>query len=66
MKMSAQKKWHVPHRDRHVIQRINLDIPHDMVEKVDDEAERIGVTRTSLLKLWIAERIDRLQSANKP
>ena len=45
---------------RDAVQRINVDIPKEILEKVDQEATRIGVPRTSLLKLWIAERIDRL------
>jgi len=52
----------VLHKEKHAIQRINLDIPHDMLEKIDQEADRIGVTRNSLIKLWIAERIDRLHT----
>ncbi|MBI4357243.1 MAG: CopG family transcriptional regulator [Gammaproteobacteria bacterium] len=44
----------------HPIQRINIDIPQEMLFQVDKEAARIGVPRTSLLKLWIAERIDTL------
>lgn len=42
------------------VQRINIDIPHEILEKVDREAARIGVPRTSLIKLWISERIDRM------
>ena len=42
------------------IQRINIDIPQKILEKVDREAERVGVPRTSLLKVWIAEQADRL------
>lgn len=42
------------------IQRINIDIPQEILEKVDREATRVGVARTSLLKLWIAERVDRM------
>ena len=42
------------------IQRINVDIPREILNKVDREATRVGVTRTSLIKLWIAERVDRL------
>ncbi len=42
------------------VQRINIDIPREILEKVDREAERIGVPRTSLLKLWIADHADRL------
>ncbi len=42
------------------IQRINVDIPKDLLQKVDQEAARIGVPRTSLLKIWIAERLQHL------
>lgn len=42
------------------VQRINVDIPANILAKVDQEANRIGVTRTSLIKLWIAERVDKL------
>jgi len=45
---------------RHPIQRINIDMPVDILDKVDEEASRVGVPRTSLLKLWIAEHADRL------
>ncbi len=44
----------------HPVQRINIDIPHEILEKVDREAARIGVPRTSLIKLWISERLDRM------
>ncbi len=42
------------------IQRINVDIPKEMLQKVDTEAARIGVPRTSLIKMWIAEHIKQL------
>lgn len=42
------------------IQRINIDMPQEILDKVDQEADRIGVPRTSLIKLWIAERLDRM------
>ncbi len=44
----------------HPIQRINVDIPKEMLQKVDTEAARIGVPRTSLIKMWIAEHIKQL------
>ena len=44
----------------HPVQRINVDIPKDMLQKVDREAIRIGVPRTSLLKMWIDERLHHL------
>lgn len=42
------------------VHRINIDIPSDILAKVDQEAQRVGIPRTSLLKVWIAERTDRL------
>lgn len=42
------------------VQRINIDIPRDVLKKVDQEAARMGVPRTSLLKIWIAQHADRL------
>ena len=45
-----------------VIQRINIDIPSVILAKVDKEAQRVGVPRTSLIKVWIAEQVDRLAS----
>ena len=33
------------------IHRINIDIPKEILQKVDHEAERVGVPRTSLIKL---------------
>ena len=44
----------------HPVQRINIDIPVDILERVDREADRIGVPRTSLIKVWIADQVDRL------
>jgi hypothetical protein len=37
--------------------RVNVDFPPWMVESLDREAERLGVTRQSLIKLWLAERL---------
>lgn len=37
------------------ISRPNL--PVWMVEKIDREANRIGITRQSLIKLWLADRL---------
>ena len=45
---------------QHPIQRVNIDIPIEILQKVDHEATRVGVTRTSLIKLWIAEHADHL------
>ncbi len=38
--------------------RINVDFPMWMVESLDREAKRIGVTRQSIIKFWIAEMLE--------
>lgn len=40
--------------------RVNVDFPAWMIESLDKEAGRIGVTRQSIIKLWLAERLERL------
>ena len=37
--------------------RVNLDLPIWMIETLDQEAKRIGVTRQSIMKVWMSERI---------
>jgi hypothetical protein len=44
------------------VQRVNVDFPRWMVESLDREANRLGVTRQSLIKMWIAERLERVAS----
>lgn len=39
--------------------RVNVDFPAWMIEKLDREAKRLGVTRQSVIKVWIAERLER-------
>jgi len=39
-----------------------VDFPSWMVESLDREADRLGVTRQSLIKIWIAERLEQLAS----
>ncbi len=38
--------------------RVNVDFPAWMLESLDREANRIGVTRQSIIKLWLAERLE--------
>jgi hypothetical protein len=39
--------------------RVNVDFPLWMVEQLDLEASRLGVTRQSIIKVWLAERLER-------
>ena len=44
--------------------RINVDFPIWVIESLDKEASRVGVTRQSIIKLWLVERLEE-RSANK-
>ena len=37
--------------------RVNVDFPVWMIETLDKEAKRLGVTRQSVIKVWIAEKL---------
>jgi hypothetical protein len=37
--------------------RVNVDFPAWMVSRLDKEAQRLGVPRQSLIKIWIAEKL---------
>ena len=37
--------------------RVNVDFPAWMVDSLDREASRLGVTRQSIIKVWLAERL---------
>jgi hypothetical protein len=39
--------------------RVNVDFPSWMVNSLDREAKRLGITRQALIKVWIAERLER-------
>jgi hypothetical protein len=45
--------------------RVNVDFPAWMVDSLDREARRIGVTRQSLIKLWLADRLAQAGSAER-
>jgi hypothetical protein len=49
-------------RPGHEQKRVNVDFPLWMIEALDYEAKRLGVTRQSIIKFWIAERLDKLPS----
>ena len=37
--------------------RVNVDFPTWMIRQLDKEAKRLGVPRQSLIKIWIAEKL---------
>jgi len=38
--------------------RVNVDLPSWMVCALDLEARRVGVPRQSIIKVWLAQRLD--------
>ena len=38
--------------------RVNVDFPSWVIDSLDREASRVGVTRQSLIKLWLVERLE--------
>jgi hypothetical protein len=40
------------------IKRLNLDLPQHMMAKLDKQAALRGVTRQSLIKMWLYERLE--------
>ena len=37
--------------------RVNVDFPNWMIHSLDKEANKLGVTRQSIIKVWISERL---------
>ncbi len=44
-------------RPGHGARRVNVDFPQWLLSRLDLEADRLGVPRQSLIKVWIAERL---------
>ncbi len=44
--------------------RVNVDFPVWVIDSLDREASRVGVTRQSIIKLWLVERLEE-KAANK-
>ena len=45
--------------------KVNVDFPIWMIESLDRTARRLGVTRQSVIKMWLAERLEREEAAAK-
>jgi hypothetical protein len=42
------------------IKRVNVDFPQWMVDGLDAEGSRLGVSRQAVIKMWVANRLDQL------
>jgi len=45
--------------------RVNVDFPKWMIDSLDKEASRLGVTRQSIIKVWLSERLQQRTSNKK-
>lgn len=50
--------WSSFRRVNEQTKRVNVDFPQWMVAGLDREAQRRGVTRQALIKMWLADRLD--------
>ncbi len=49
-------------RPNQPVKRVNVDFPLWMVESLDKEAGRLGITRQSIIKVWLAEKLQQAGS----
>lgn len=43
--------------------RVNVDFPIWMIQSLDKEAKRLGVPRQAIIKIWLAERLQKSTAA---
>ena len=55
--ISGYLDWSRARRPRLEQRRVNVDLPTWMIDTLDLEAKRVGVTRQSIVKMWLSDRI---------
>lgn len=55
--IASDVDWSKARRPNVETRRVNVDFPAWVVEGLDRQASRLGVTRQSLIKMWIAEKL---------
>jgi len=55
--MSAHIDWSKARRLNVEAKRVNVDFPTWVVSRLDRRAQKLGITRQALIKMWIAERL---------
>ncbi len=53
-------------RPQQAQRRVNVDFPGWMVDRLDKEAKRLGVTRQSIIKVWLSERLAQSGGGQNP
>jgi len=56
--ISQAVDWSQARRRNTQTKRVNVDFPMWVVEALDHRAKELGVTRQSLIKLWVADRLE--------
>ena len=56
--ISRAIEWSKARRPNREAKRVNVDFPQWMVTSLDREARKRGVTRQSLIKLWLADKLE--------
>lgn len=56
--VSGMVDWAKARRANTETKRVNVDFPAWVVAGLDQQAKQLGVTRQSLIKLWIAEKLE--------
>jgi hypothetical protein len=55
--VSAFLDWSKARRPGLEPRRVNVDLPEWMIAELDKQASLIGVTRQSIMKVWLSDRI---------
>jgi hypothetical protein len=64
--ISVDLDWSKATRPKLDQRRVNLDLPIWMIDSLDSEARRVGVTRQSIMKVWLSERIKTEHKVSQP
>jgi hypothetical protein len=56
--MSAHVDWTKARHLNVEAKRVNVDFPTWVVASLDRQAQKLGITRQALIKMWIAERLE--------
>lgn len=57
-KFDEGKEDVLQHFDLTRVRKVNVDFPIWVIDELDREAQRLGVPRQSLIKMWIAQKLD--------
>ncbi|MBB3935763.1 type II toxin-antitoxin system BrnA family antitoxin [Aureimonas phyllosphaerae] len=55
--MSEHVDWSAATRPNRDTRRVNVELPVRLLEELDLQAQRLGVTRQALIERWISERL---------